>query len=46
MAKIDCNTEMKKYHAEEVTLPSTEQKTMRERRNADVYLTSEHGSQA
>jgi hypothetical protein len=34
MAKIDCNTEMKKYHSEEVTLPNTEQKTMRERRNA------------
>ncbi|MGH8121851.1 MAG: cyclic GMP-AMP synthase DncV-like nucleotidyltransferase [Rudaea sp.] len=34
MAKIDCNTEMSKYHSKEVTLPKTDQDEMRDRRNA------------
>ena len=34
MTKINCNSEMRKYHSEEVTLPNDEQTAMRKRRDA------------
>lgn len=34
MAQFDCNSEIKNYHAQEVTLPKADQDTMRARRNA------------
>lgn len=33
MSSIDCNKEMKRYHADEVTLPTTDQTEMRGRRD-------------
>ncbi len=33
MADIDCNSDIASFHSDEVTLPSKEQKDMRERRN-------------
>lgn len=34
MTTIDCNSEMKKFHDQDVTLPESDQKEMRERRNS------------